>query len=316
MKEDIFENDEDANFVRRYLRLMRDVRPTEMLVDDTAVSLSEMQQSGSSDIDFELFAKLTSSARKDIKSDYSSEFELIPLDRFFVAQPPVLEWGGFHSSKAVGYQNIFRAGCTVVLNKSVFESKIIRTVELVRSYLHDSMHHSTYCSFRALRRNPATPLEAKRLVPEVYRYQYGINYRNSKGVSFSSMKLTHRVPYAINLNLLMDGVGIEIVADILNRLSVSKLISDPSKQDRLVMKDILLSVERNNPSEWGADFYFSVILPVKKFVEHWGGEFFSRLVLSSMFSGDLTEIKSYFDDQLGQEGSWDRVFRSPSYSED
>jgi hypothetical protein len=316
MNEEFIGTSDEVNYIYQYLRLVRALRPVEMLVDQEAISISQMQKIAEPALDLGLFYDITNSASKSIKADYSDSFELIPYDRFYAAKASDPDLGGFHSPIAVGYQNIFRSGCAVILNEKMIQNKTLRTIEFARSYLHDSMHHSTYCSFRMLRRAPRSPSEAKKLVPEVYRHQYGFNFRDKKGMSFSGANLTNRVPYAINLNLLMDGVGIEVVADVLNRLNVSKLVKDLQPREKIILNDILLSVERSNPSEWGADFYFSVILPVKKFVEHWGGEFFSRLVVSSMFSGDLDEIKSYFADRIKEKNAWDRIFRSADYQED
>ncbi len=295
---------------------MRSVTPFEMFMTRNAQSLSKLREEGDERIDFSLFSELVGSAKEYIKKEISDEFELIPENRYFIGSVPEGDMGGFHSKFSVGYHNIFRAGFAVPLNEKIIINKPLRTIETVRNYLHDSLHHSTFCSFRRYIRFPMTGRDTKRTMPEIYREQYGINFRNSAGMSYSSPKLTHKVPAAINLNLLMDGVSVDLIASVLNHSKAMKLLNTVNQLEKSILSEIFLHINENKPGEWGSDFYFSVILSTRKFLAHWGGEPFRILICRAMLTGELKELTSYFDNVSGENGAWERVFRQPGFSLD
>lgn len=316
MNEKYLGTQEDVQFVKDYLALMRSITPFEMFLAKNVQPLSELRQKNDDRIDFKLFDQILTPAANAIRKEVSSNFETIPETRYFVGQVPDEDSGGFHSKFAVGYHHIFRAGCTVTLNANVFPNKPLRTVEFLRNYLHDSAHHSTFCSFRRLIRSPNNPADTKRVMPEVYREQYGINFRNSSGMSYSSPKLTHRVPNAINLNLLMDGVGVDLISSALNRSKVGKLVATSNRQEKAVLDEVLLRIKKDTPCEWGSDFYFEVILNTRNFLDHWGGESFRGLICHAMFSGELDDLTTYFGEKYGEPGAWEKVFRRPGFTLD
>ena len=307
---------EDVKFVKSYLALMRSITPFEMFMTKFVRPLSELRLKGDDRIDFKLFDQFVTPATTTIKKEVSSIFETIPEARYFVADVPDEDSGGFHSKYAVGYHHVFRAGCTATLNAKLFPNKPLRTVEFVRNYLHDSVHHSTFCSFRRLIRFPKNPDDTKRVMPEVYREQYGINFRNSTEMSYSSPKLTHRVPLAINLNLLMDGVGVDLITSALNRANAGKLVAPSNAQEKSILDEVLLRIKEQEPCEWGSDFYFEVILNTRKFLGHWGGEAFRMLLCHAMFSGKLDDLTAYFTDKYGEPDAWEKVFRRPGFTLD
>lgn len=316
MKEIYLGTEEDQHFIRDYLRIMRSITPYEMFLTRNVASLKELEASGGDTFDFEFFEELVRYATKCMHDEYSQEFELIPASRYFIGEVGGEDWGGFHSEKAVGYHHVFRSGFAVSLNCEKFPNPKLRTLELARNYLHDSIHHSTFCSFRRLIRAPLRRMDTKRVMPEVYRMQYGINFRNVSGISYSSPKATHRVPAAINLNLLMDGVGVDAISVILNRTNAADVVSLPSAEAEQVFNEVLLQVKQDEPSKWGEDFYFEVIAPSRMFVEHWGSDGFRKLILRAMLEGDLAPLHKYWNDRHGREDAWERVFRQPGYTPD
>lgn len=313
MKEKYLGSAEDQRFVADYLGLMRLTVPYEMFTTPSTQSLAEIRSSLASSVDIDLFLEITQKCCEVIRNEYSAEFELIPDTRYFIGNVDGNDLGGFHSRHAVGYHNVFKAGFAIPLSESEFKNRVLRTVELARNYLHDSVHHSTFCSFRRLVRRPLRPSDAKKTMPEVYREQYGVNFRNAAGVSYSSAKLTHKVPAAINLNLLMDGVGIEVIASAMNRLQLPKLVSPKSPMEKSVLNEVLLQIPEDKPADWGQEFYFEVVRPTRRFLSHWGGEPFRALVLQAMLSGELSELKGYFDERFGEINAWEKIFRQPSF---
>ena len=313
MKEQYEGSDEDRRFVASYLELMRSITPYEMFLTRPTRSLAELLNGTAGEIDPEFFLYLVNLADAGIRSEYSKEFELVPPERYFVGTVSGADWGGFHSDKGVGYQNLFRAGFGVLLNSDIFPDRRLRTLELARNYLHDSIHHSTFCSFRRLVRLPYRQSDAKRLMPEVYRYQYGISFRNALGVSYSSPKATYRVPSAINLNLLMDGVGVDAVAALLNRSNASDIIRLKTDADYQVFNEVTMQIKADRPSKWGEGFYFEVVTPARAFVDHWGADGFRKLVLRAMFEGDLVPLKKYWNERHGATDAWDQVLRQPAF---
>ena len=292
---------------------MRSVTPYEMFLMPKVTTLSQLRLDAGVTFDFNLFDDLATRCVKAIHDEHSTEFALIPEQRYFLGALTDGDSGGFHSRFAVGYHNIFKAGLTVPLSVERTQNVALRTLELLRSYLHDSVHHSTYCTFRRLIRQPLRAADCKQVMPEVYREQYGINFRNAQGQSYSSPKLTHKVPEAINLNLLMDGVGIEVVTSLLNRFCGSKQIAPRTEFERQVLNEVLLLINEDRPSAWGQDFYFEIVRPSRKFLLHWGGEPFRASIFRAMLDGELSDLKSYFSEKFGEDNAWEKVFRQPGF---
>ncbi len=315
MSERILGNRRDRAFVSRYLAYMRSSVPVEMLVAPGVRPLSECAQAASTLVDLGCFEEVVAAAASAIRAAHGSDFKLISPERYYVASPLPDDTGGFHSPLSVGYSTLWRAASAVALNAGIVPSARVRAVELARTYLHDSLHHSTFCSFRVLRSSPQSPAQAKLLLPSVYREQYGFNFRNAAGVSYSHPKLTWRSPWAINLNLLMDGVVSIVVAHSLAPLRLSQLSKASGKYEKAVLNDVAIrSQGRARVGSWGADYYFEVVRPAKTFIEHWGGAPFLDLLVRAMFTGELETLSKHFDMRYGGKGTWERLFRQSNFT--
>lgn len=175
------------------------------------------------------------------------------------------------------------------------------------------MHHSTFVSFRRVTRLPAkSPEEAKLRAPQIYREQYGINFRNQDGLSYSSPELTRRSPETINLNLLMDGVIVRVVSALLRESGAYEVTSATEMEEEL-KKEIFLEPFNTSVLPRASDFETAVTKPSQSFVEHWGGEELVALVLQTMMSGDLDRIKRYFEERSGVSNAWEKMFKRPEF---
>lgn len=304
---------EDQAFIRSYLSSLRKVTPHEMFLSDGALSLSEIIQAESL-IDKEMFYRIVGKADAVLREEFHQDIILMARERYFLGCPKADDhFGGFHSPRAVGYQDMYQAAFSIQPNVKYIKSKIVRTLEVVRCYLHDSMHHSTFCSYKRVRRTPVSSRDAKHLLPSVYRYQYGINFRNALGQTYSSAELSYKSPYAVNVNLLMDGAIVLTVSDIMSRLVGSIERDGFSRLEKMMLDDIVLSSNYTKPNVWGEEFYYRVTQPVQKFMDYWGGDHIRRLVVQAMISGTLDPLTTYFDERFGEMGAWEKVFRQPGF---
>jgi len=314
MNERILGNRRDRAFVSQYLAYMRSSVPVELLVAPGSRTLSECAETASALVDLDCFEEVVATAASAIRASHGSEFKLIAPERYYVASPSAHDIGGFHSPLSVGYSTLWRAASAVALNVGIVPSARVRAVELARTYLHDSLHHSTFCSFRVLRWSPQSSAQAKLLLPSVYREQYGFNFRNSAGKSYSSPNLTWRSPWAINLNLLMDGTVSMVVAQSLAPLRLSQLVKPTGKHEKAVLDDVALrSQGRARVEGWGTDHYFEVVRPAKAFIEYWGGTHFLELLVRAMFTGELEALRKHVDTRYGGAGAWERLFKQSSF---
>ncbi len=146
----------------------------------------------------ELFLEIIGNATEYF-SEISPDYRHLSYERYLVKIPENDQRGGFHGDKKQnnlnpgGYLYFSDIAHGTVLNKNHVKNITLRTYELARSYLHDSIHANTFRSFR---------LDSEL---NIYRFQYGINYRDSNGCSFSFPKPSIKEG-KINLNVLMEGV--------------------------------------------------------------------------------------------------------------
>lgn len=296
----------DRKYMKEYLELIRKVDPVEIATVPNPVKMSELHRN-SEVIDSELFASFVDEGLKHIEQKYGVKIEEVPLEKCYIAERSGPNtFGGFHDGKSLGYQYWHEASFTMTLNSSLF-SREMRTIELARNYIHDCLHHSTFRSFRRAFRTPAeTRTKAKHRTPEIYREQYGINFRDKDGFSYSSANLTEQVPNAINLNLLMDGVVVALTAEALKINSQN--IHPENELEVEMLKEILLYDFNNELLPRQTKFFNSVTSPSLRFIEHWGGEEFIQLVLQAMCTGKLDDIKRYFEEKTGVKDAWEKIF--------
>lgn len=307
--------DDDRAYIATYLDNIRRLDPIEIAVAEDPVRLSDTQRLHDL-VNVDLLWEVIDRGLADIRKRYSVTITPLAPTRCYTAQPPeprVL--GGFHDHRSLGYQFWYHASFVFALNPSL-ASRDVRTIELARSFVHDSLHHSTFRSYRrALRLPSPSPKVAKHRVPEIYREQYGINFRNRDGSSYSSPELTARSPESINLNVLMDGVIVLLTADALKPVCEA-LLPAASHLERQLLSEIMLTPFDLQHWPDAHSFVDTVVTPTARFVTHWGGDHLVRHLLTAMTTGDLGDIKQFFAERLRASDAWEKTFKTPQFSLD
>lgn len=311
MNEQYLGPDADREYIKTYLASIRKLDPIEILTLPNPINLTDNNRLMTY-IDVGRFRDSASRALARLEERYYVKIDAVRPERYYTVLPPEPDTvGGFHDCRSFGYQYWYQASFVVMLGGMM--SKKLRTIELLRDFIHDCLHHSTFRSFRRAVRTPAkSPSEAKHRVPEVYREQYGINFRNEDGLSYSSPELTVRSPETINLNLLMDGVIVLVTALALQ--AEVRDIKCESSLEKELKKEIFLEAFDRTLLQRAHSFHNSVTVPSRTFIQHWGSDHFTTLVLQAMISGDLIYLKQFFKERTGIENAWEKLFKRPEFS--
>ena len=124
----------------------------------------------------------------------------LPLQRVWVgtrsaaAPGSVRAWGGFHHP-AQGYRHIQMDAAVTVFGDLAGRTPVSpqsAALDLVRSYAHDCLHYATFRRYRLTGRG------------EIARVQYGINFRQPDGRTYSAADAPVDGPTR-NLGILMEG---------------------------------------------------------------------------------------------------------------
>ena len=315
MNERLVGTEDECEFIRAHLAFLRRVEPIELTLGRPASTLSALLAGDAGPFDASCFNDLVSDAGERIRAKYGRAFTTIAPDRYFILRPGPEDIGGFHSPSSVGYSAFWRAAVAVVLRPDACRRSSVRAIELARTYLHDCVHHSTFCTFRVHRPVAQDPMRAKLLMPVVFREQIGINFRTASGVSFSSPQLTWRSPLSINLNLLMEGVAVRVCANELKASGARRIAAPRDPGDRAIVDDILdlPLASRQLSEDWGLDYMCSVTEPTRRFISHWGGTLLLTRIVDAMLSGRLDPLRAHFAAIDGHADAWDRLFRQAAF---
>lgn len=204
----------DRKYIKTYLAKIRKLDLIEIATLIKPINLADINRLAVY-VDVDKFQSLARRFIARIDERHGIEVEAVRPKRCQTTLPPESDgFGGFHDCRSLVYQYWYQASFVIMLGRIV--SKKLCALELLRDFIHDCVHHSTFRSFRRIVRIPAkSPDDAKHRVPEVYREQYGINFRNEDGLSYSYPKLTARSPETINPQLLMDGLVVLVMAVVL-----------------------------------------------------------------------------------------------------
>jgi 8-oxo-dGTP pyrophosphatase MutT (NUDIX family) len=312
-------SEENMSFVKKYLSVIRSVRPVEICINARSCSIKELLVDSQNvlGVDAVFLKQCLEFLENEIKK-HSSQLTCFDLDRFYVSQ--VLneeDVGGFHAEISLGYQYYVDAAYVCILNSFKINNKRLIVYELMRSLAHDTIHRSTFRTFRRNIKRATNQTEAKHSMPSIYRYQYGINFRNKKGVAFSSAGMTHEVPKKINLNLLMDGVTVIKAADMVLAMIKEFGMGDLDDFEESVLSEILLQGHQSDIlPERVRKFNIDVVTPTKLFIEYWGGEAVMNLLFDAMLSGNLVRAKKYFAEKTGNSHFWEETFMQPAFTYD
>ncbi len=256
-----------------------------------------------------MFTSLVMSSIHLLERGRGWRVEPIAPDRYYFLDLEPGDQGGFYSRRPGGYRHLYDAGYVPCLNPDLGLTPRQASLEYARCYLHDSLHRSTFRSYRKDRRCTE---EVK-----IYREKYGFNLRNADGVSYSSpaMSLERGL---INLNVLMDGVVTTLVSEAL-RESVRLSENDEEFSAHPLTKECLVNeyVAGSN----GKKFHAEVVEPTKKFMEYWqrvGPLPSSRLIGHAVYSmrhGSHRVFKQVFDRMINPtRGGFTKLFKQKSFN--
>ena len=306
---------EDQIYIREFLKLVRSIDPIEISTVPSFFRLNEKDKLQEL-IDYNVLINIINQANDIIINKYSDCYHPIAHDRYLIGL--VMDdtsIGGFHDAKSFGYHFYYAAGFVLLINPKLVKNRLIRTVELARNYIHDCLHHSTFRSYRRKDKFPAKNKKvAKTSLPELYREQYGINFRNQEGISYSSVELTKKSPHAINLNLLMDGSVVLTVASILEDIGAINLVDAfEGNIEKNVWNDIFLRDFEYENYHMASIFKQNIQIPTQCFIDYWGGHILLKLIIKSMFSGELDELKEFFSNKSHKPNAWENIFKRPGF---
>jgi hypothetical protein len=223
--------------------------------------------------------------------------EAIPPDRYVLYDPEGNDGLGFHSRFATGFRYLDLVGHAVLMRPPALSPELC-AADAIRSYIHDSLHNATFRSFRIGSSG------------EVYREQYGVNFRREDGISYSAPTLSGT--RGINLNLLMDGVVTLKTAEAFTEGMLARFLVPRKPADEAMAADITCrrdGLPKDNPA---AAFHELVVVPTRRFLaDHGIEETGVDLIFEAMRSGRTREFVRRIEASCQQ--SWREMFLSPSY---
>lgn len=248
----------------------------------------------------EAFVDAVASARTYMMQAYGVHFVEIPLERWYLIEELGVDKAfGFHSENSFGFFDLYFYGFSVAPKADEGLEDFVVGLELARCYLHDCFHASCFRSYVVKHgEGPKSGITA-------HRYQYGFNFRDIKGISYSAPMSALRHPGFINLNLLMDGIGSIVTGECIAWHLRSDDLYVSSTVDEKV-QDILC----NHPSPEGENFYSEVIRPTKEFLRYWKIESLEYF-LHGMFSGDVESLYQHAYNRYGI--NWKSLFKQEAF---
>lgn len=257
-------------------------------------------------INADLFRECVLSARESMRGRHK-QFDLLPEQRFLVGfGTNESDIGGFHSPRGAGYRYLNGTGFAVLLRRG---SRDLRTLELARNYLHDSIHAYTFRAFRLLP-------ECEEEHPGVYWAQYGLNFRTPTGISYSAPDLDEEHPRAVNLNRLMDGVTVLEVVEHLARYKRVLELDATSNELASLVADVTGDWQRLRPASREYRFFANVVKPTASFLKAWKNPAVGNLmqvILRSMYSGKIRSFATFLDAAAGKSSMFQKLFMSASW---
>jgi hypothetical protein len=197
-------------------------------------------------------------------------------------------------------------GFAALLNKRYTDNANLVTVELARSYLHDSIHAACFRTIRLLPEGISSKFP-------VYREQYGVNFRRANGSSYSAPYTAEESPEHINLGVLMDGITVLMTAEKLSPYTTQIPRAELNDMEKTILADIDLNFAQLSETYKGKGFHDQVTVPSQKFISYWGGDQLYELLKSSMLTGKMREVVRHFDNKAKTNNAWAKTFKLSSY---
>jgi hypothetical protein len=251
-----------------------------------------------------------------------------------IAAPPDAGWfGGFyHADQGYRYlQQIALTSLSGALSRSSIDGTL-RTLELLRAYVHDALHHATYRLFCPM---PAGVSSDQ----SFYRLQYAMNFRRWDGRSYSA-KDSARSPVTRNLGNIMEAATDRFAQEFV--LCLAKTIaycpSGESLLETMVYRDCtgqltnedVLSLRALERRVSASDllpeeaaylkqmrlFVQYVTMRYQAFLATYNAQQREELhaqILQGMISGKLSTLCAFLDTLQGGPRSFVALFKTPDY---
>jgi len=245
---------------------------------------------------------------------------LLPLERVWagtgsVARPGTARGhGGFHHP-AQGYRHIQMDAAVTVFGDLTGHTPVspqAAALDLVRSYAHDCLHYATFRRYRLTDRG------------EIARVQYGINFRQPDGRTYSAPDVPGDGPTR-NLGIVMEGATDTEATAIARQAAQScGITAVDSEADvpglafadvtgTVTADDIGAALLSDHPYARSLGrFGRTVTLRYRALLSELDGspaDAHSQIV-AAMISGDLAPLQTWLDARHGP-GSFARMFRAP-----
>jgi hypothetical protein len=247
---------------------------------------------------------------------------LLPLERVWAgtrsaARPRTARGhGGFHHP-AQGYRHIqMDAAVTVFgdLTGQTPASPQAAALDLVRSYAHDCLHYATFRRYRLSDRG------------EIARVQYGINFRQPDGRTYSDPDIPGDGPTR-NLGIVMEGAtdaeAIAIARQTAQSCGIT-VVGSEANMSGLAFADVTGTVTADS-IEAALSLDHPYVRSLGRFARTVTLRYRALLseldaspadahsqVVSAMISGDLAPLEAWLDARHGA-GSFIRMFRAPAF---
>jgi hypothetical protein len=246
---------------------------------------------------------------------------LLPLERVWAgtrsaARPGAARGhGGFHHP-AQGYRHIQMDAAVTVLGDLTSQtpaSPETAALDLVRSYAHDCLHYATFRRYRLTDRG------------EIARVQYGINFRQPDGRTYSSPDAPGDGPTR-NLGIVMEGATDAEATAIARKMAESCGITGTDPQAGVL--GLAFSDATGTVTACGIEAALLLDHPYGQSLGRFGRTVTLRYralldelgaspadahgqIVAAMISGDLGPLQAWLDARHGP-GSFARMFRAPS----
>lgn len=260
-----------------------------------------------------------------------------PLDTMRVwigvaAHPDANFFGGFyHPDQGYRYlQQIAVTSLSGALSSHPVD-RMLRTLELLRAYVHDTLHHHTYRLFFPI---PS----GGQITQHFYRMQYGINFRRWDGQSYSARDAVSSTT-TCNLGNIMEAATDRFAHEFVLALAkMSDYRPSGCMMENYLYRDYtgqltpndlthLRAIEKGQtsfdvPSAFTVYaknmrlFVQYVTLRYRSFLAEYDAKDDGRLhtlILRSMLSGKMGELCHYLDEIQGAPGSFRRLFKTSDY---
>jgi hypothetical protein len=246
---------------------------------------------------------------------------LLPLERVWAgtrsaaAPGSARGWGGFHHP-AQGYRHIQMDAAVTVFGDLTGRTPVwpqSAALDLVRSYAHDCLHYATFRRYRLTDRG------------EIARVQYGINFREPDGRTYSAPDGPGDGPTR-NLGILMEGATDAEATAVARQTAVACGIT--SMDSELEVPGLALADATGTLRADGIEAALASGHPYARWLGRFGrtvsaryrallagldgepGEAHGQFV-AAMISGDLARLEAWLNSRHGP-GAFARLFRTPS----